>query len=166
MAVWYVVQLKPNCTAMAERNLVRQGFRVFAPFEEVSIRSGQQFKPISRLLFPGYLFVSFSPQSSPWRAINSTLGVARLVSFAKAVPTPVPDDLIAGLMERCERDGKWLSADIPQEGDQVRIAAGPFAEFVATVDKVSPQHRVWVLLDILGSSTRVAVNAEDLRLAG
>lgn len=166
MADWYVVQLKPNCATQAQRNLARQGFAVFAPFQEVSIRSGQRFKLVSRPLFPGYFFVSFDPSSSPWRAINSTSGVARLVSLEQDAPTPVPRDLIEALMARCEPGGRWISAEVPKEGDRVRITAGPLAEFVATVDSVTPQRRVWVLLDILGASTRVAMNAEDLRLAG
>ena len=162
---WFVAQLKPNCAAIAERNLSRQGFPIFSPFEEVSVRSGQQFKLVQRALFPGYLFVSFDAASSPWRSINGTYGVARLISFTAQAPTPVPAELITGLVERCTRSGRYLAADLPNEGDQVRIAAGPFAEFVATVDKIDPKRRVWVLLDIMGASTRVAIGAEDLRLA-
>ena len=163
---WFAVQLKPNCAAIAERNLARQGFAVFAPFEEVSIRSGRQFKPSQRQLFPGYIFVRFDPVASPWRSINSTYGVARLVSFSAKAPTPVPPELITGLMESCDATGKYLSTDLPDQGERVRIAAGPLADFVATVDKIAPQRRVWVLLDILGASTRVAVSPEDLRRAG
>jgi transcriptional antiterminator RfaH len=161
---WFVVQLKPNCAALAERNLARQGFWVFAPFEEASVRAGRQFKLVQRPLFPGYIFVSFDPLSSPWRSINGTYGVARLISLTTNRPTPVPAKLIEGLKASCDRAGKYVSAYLPGEGERVRIAAGPFADFIATVDKIEPQRRVWVLLDILGSSTRVAVNAEDLRL--
>lgn len=162
---WFVVQLKPNSAKRAERNLSRQGFRVFAPFEEATVRSGRHFKLVARPLFPGYFFVSFDPVRSPWRSINGTYGVARLISFSTVAPTLVPAALIRGLLAHCDSTGKYLSHDLPHGGDRVRIVAGPFAEFIATVDKIEPQRRVWVLLDILGASARIAVNANDLRLA-
>lgn len=48
-------------------------------------------------------------------------------------------------------------------GDQVAITHGPFADFVAEVEKIDPDRRVWVLMDLMGSQTRVAVGADQLR---
>jgi transcriptional antiterminator RfaH len=48
-------------------------------------------------------------------------------------------------------------------GNQVRIASGPFADFVATIDDIAPDRRVWVLMEIMGGQTRVAVGADQLR---
>ena len=40
---------------------------------------------------------------------------------------------------------------------------GPFTGFVATIETIAPDRRVWVLIEIMGGQTRVAVSAEHLR---
>jgi transcriptional antiterminator RfaH len=160
---WYVAQFRPNAGAIAMRNLRRQGFGVFAPFEEVTIRRSRGFSRGRKPLFPGYLFVAFDPQMSGWRAINGTLGVRRLVSFSDERPAQVPDALICGLMERCDPAGRLLPPSDLEAGESVRITAGPFSEYIATVERMTPGQRAWVLLDIMGKCTRVAVPRRDLR---
>ena len=46
------------------------------------------------------------------------------------------------------------------------MANGPFADCIGTVEQIAPDQRIWVLLDILGKNTRVAIRSADLRLAG
>lgn len=50
-------------------------------------------------------------------------------------------------------------------GDQVRLSTGPFADFVATVESIAPDRRVFVLMEIMGGETRVAVPVDQLRRA-
>ena len=50
-----------------------------------------------------------------------------------------------------------------QPGDQVALTKGPFANFVAEVEMIAPDRRVWVLMEIMGAQTRVAVGADQLR---
>jgi len=45
----------------------------------------------------------------------------------------------------------------------VRLASGPFANFVARIDDIAPDQRVWVLMDIMGRQTSMAVGADQLR---
>lgn len=156
---WFLAQLRPNGLALAERNLLRQGFRIFNPRQTRTRRRGDRFVTENCPLFPGYLFVGFDPLQGGWRAINSTYGVARLVSFG-GQPRPVPEGLIDGLSARTDARTQRLL----EPGDRVRIAAGAFADFVATVDSLAPDQRVWVLLDIMGRETRVAVGSGDLAL--
>jgi transcription antitermination factor NusG len=44
----------------------------------------------------------------------------------------------------------------------VRLAKGPFTEFVAKVERIDDRKRIWILLDILGGSREVEVKIEDL----
>jgi transcriptional antiterminator RfaH len=159
---WFLAQLKPNSVRIAERNLVRQGFRTFLPMEEVTKRAKSKFVTAEQPMFPGYIFVAFNVAKGGWRAINSTNGITRLVSFGKD-PAPVPLDIISGLMLRCDAKGKLMSHQLLNPGDQVAMTHGPFADFVAEVEKVEPDRRVWVLLDIMGGKTRVAVDADLVR---
>jgi len=159
---WFLAQVRPNCYAMAERNLRQQRFQTFLPMHEETKRRAGRFISTLRPLFAGYMFVAFSTAKGGWRKINSTYGVTRLVSFDDE-PQPVPLDLISRLMLRCDAGGKLLPPRILHPGDAVRISGGPFAEFVATIEKISPDQRVWVLLDLMGRTTRVAVRAEALQ---
>ncbi len=159
---WFLAQLKPNAAALAERNLKRQGFRTFLPLEEHTRQRNGKFVTSTRPFFPGYIFVSFDAVQGHWRAINSTQGITRLVSFGRA-PAEVPEDLIAHFMARCDKTGKMVGLDHLKTGDQVTVTKGPFADFAAEVEKINADQRVWVLLDVMGGKTRVAVNAEHLR---
>jgi transcriptional antiterminator RfaH len=159
---WFVAQIKPNCERLSERNLVRQGFQTFRPVHEETRRRGSKFVPALRPLFPGYLFIAFDPADGRWRAVNSTYGVARLVSFGSA-PARVPDALVWGLLRRCDRSGKLLRPGEVNPGDRVRIATGPFAGFAASVESFAPNMRLRLLLELMGQARHAEVPAAALR---
>ena len=160
---WHLVQLKPNSARIAERNLLRQGFDVFLPRMEETVRRGQKFVTEQRALFPGYAFVGLDPEKPNWRSINATLGVSRLVSFGTA-PVQVPDDLVLGLMARCDGDGLLQPEAELRPGDTVVLTRGPFTDFIATIDRIAPDRRVWVLLDLMGQRVRVAADTSYVAL--
>jgi transcriptional antiterminator RfaH len=160
---WFLAQFKPNSHKIAERNLNQQGFQTFLPMQEQTKRAQGKFLTHIRPLFPGYLFVALDIGQGSWRSVNSTYGVTRLVSFGKE-PTPVPLGLIAQLMLRCDHEGKLLPPKLLKPGDQVTLTKGPFTDFVATIDSIAPDKRIWVLMELMGAPTRVAVSADDLRV--
>mgnify|MGYP001948556284 CR=1 FL=1 len=162
---WFLAHLKPNCGHIAERNLKLQGFRTFLPTEDGTKRVRGKFITAPRPLFSGYIFVGFDPAAGHWRTINSTNGITRLVSFGKE-PAPVPLDIVSQLMLRCDASGKLLPPKLLKPGDQVRLTSGPFADFVGTIETIAPERRVWVLMEVMGGETRVAVAADQLRIAG
>jgi transcriptional antiterminator RfaH len=165
VANWYAAQTKPNSHWVAQRNLEQQGFEIFLPIEESSLRHGTQFRVQRKPLFAGYLFIHFAAAQAPWRAINNTYGVSKLItSGVDHRPSVVPDELIAALKGQCDGEGVYRGSARLLPGDQVLITRGPFAEFVATVESLPPQQRVWILLDIMGSKMRVAIPANDLQV--
>src|SRR5687768_14691674 len=97
--VWYVAQLKAGAANIAEENLLRQGFEVFAPKVRRPMARNRRFREELRLLFPGYLFVRSAPQAACWRSIAGTLGVSKLVSFEQGRPSVVPSHIISWLKE-------------------------------------------------------------------
>lgn len=159
---WFLAQLKPNCASIADKNLQRQGFQTFLPLEKETRHRSGKFVTTVRPLFPGYIFVTLDVARGDWRTVNSTHGITRLVSFGKA-PTAVPLDLVSQLMLRCDAKGSLLPPTLLNPGDQVTLTTGPFASFVAEVEKIASDQRVWVLMEIMGSQTRVAVGADQLR---
>ena len=159
---WYLVQVKPNGYRLAERNLLRQGFTCFQPLVRATERRGGQFKPVSRPLFPGYLFVAFDPTQAPWRKINSTTGVSRLLSLGN-VPQEGPKGLVAELRARLDAEGHVILADNVEVGDRVEIQSGPFAGFLGEVARLAPETRAHLLVDLMGRQARVTAQLAELR---
>lgn len=158
---WFLAQIKPNSDRIAERHLTQQGFPIFLPRIEETRRAGQRFVNRQVPLFPGYVFVAFNRDRNGWRAVNATRGITRLVVFGDQ-PAVVPDGLVDGLRARCDTAGLLQAAEA---GDRVALTRGPFADFVGTVETITPDRRVWVLLDLLGGRTRVATDPDSLRQA-
>jgi len=161
-STWFLAQLKPNSAKIADRNLQRQGFCTFLPLEQTTRRSGSRFVQSEQPVFPGYIFVAFGAEKERWRAINSTNGVSRLVTFG-GEPASVPNDIIRQLMRHCDATGKLRRAEQLNPGEAARLTSGPFAEFIAKIETIAPDRRVWVLMDIMGRQTRLAVKAEHLK---
>ena len=142
---WYIIQFKPNSHKIAVRNLQRQGFETFLP-----------------PLFSGYMFVACDQGQAPWRQINSTYGISRMLSFAEG-HKPMPEALIAGLRARCDSVGKVVPVENFEAGQSVEMHSGPFANFIATVEQMASDARVWVLLDFMGKATRVQVDQQQIQ---
>lgn len=159
---WFLAQFKPNSHKIAERNLMRQGFKIFLPLHEETTRVRGQFTVQTRPLFPGYLFVALDLLQGHWRTVNSTYGITRIVKLGKE-PTPVPLDLVNKLILRCDNEGKLLPPKLLKPGDEVTMTKGPFANLIAKVECIAPAQRIWVLMEIMGGQTRVAVQADHLR---
>ncbi len=126
------------------------------PLQKTTKRKTKQFHTMLRPLFPGYLFIHLDPLAGHWRKINNTRGVARLVQLGKN-PCPVPDTVIAALLERCDADHVLQDPGALQIGRQARISKGPFAGFVAEIISIEPDNRVHLLFDIMGRATNITV---------
>ena len=122
----------------------------------------QQFRTELRPLFPGYLFVGLQARAPSWRTLNSTHGVSRGVSL-DGTYRPVPEALISQLQDQCDEAGVFRAQDTFRLGDVVQIQTGPFASFLAEVEDMAPDQRIWVLIDLMGQKSRVTVDQQDLR---
>ena len=158
---WYIVQFKPNSHKIAFRNLQRQGFETFLPMHEVTRRTVVKFETVIRPLFAGYMFVDCNPDTAPWRQINSTYGVSRMLSLAEG-PKPMPEALIAGLRARCDNVGKLEPLENFEASQSVEMHSGPFESFIAIVEQMASNARVSVLLDFMGKATRVQVDRQQI----
>ena len=68
-------------------------------------------------------------------------------------------------MLRCDEAGVLLPTNKLNEGDSVKMLTGPFAKFIATVDKIDPEQRIWVLMDFMGQKARMQVAANQLQIS-
>ena len=88
--VFGAIKTKRSQTDKANRE--RHGFTAFLPLQNVTKRSAHKFVNSLVPLFQGYMFVKFDTAQNAWRKVNSTLGVARIVSLG-GTPTPVPNEM-------------------------------------------------------------------------
>ena len=163
MGNWYLIQLKRNSHRIADRNLNQQGFKTFLPLQDLTSKRGSKFLTSTKPLFPGYMFVRIKPDGAPWQKINSTLGVSRLIC-QQGVPRTVPTEVVSGLISRCDSLGKLLPPTAIQCGDTVEIHSGALANFLATVETIDSDRRIWVLMEIMGQITRVQVASEQVKV--
>ncbi len=156
---WYLAQIKPNSLRIAERNLKRQKFETFFPMEKVTKRTLEKFNTLTQPLFPGYIFVALDKAAGRWRSVNATQGITRLVSFGKE-PAPVPEAIMTQLLQSAEPQ-VVTKTFLP--GDSVRVLSGPFTDFVAQIEGIAPEQRIWTLMEVMGQQTRVALRTDQLR---
>ena len=159
---WYAAQLRPNGNSVALVNLERQGFNAFRPliWETKQTHKGPQ--RILRPMFPGYVFVEFDITQPEWPKIRSTRGISRLVGNVSGGPSRLPNGLIELLRQRCAGNLDNSATNALQPGDKVYVSSGPFAAFLATVERMDAQKRVWLLIDFMGRATRFSTDAEQL----
>jgi transcriptional antiterminator RfaH len=159
---WFILQFKSNSHHQASKNLNRQGFETFLPLHDTTSRKLSRFVNTSKPLFPGYMFVKFDRAEADWHKINNTYGVSRLITFNSLLKS-IPTKFIDTLMKRHDLSGKLLPIQKLKEGDQVAILTGPFANFIATVEKYEADHRIWILMDLMGRKTKIQASSDTLQ---
>ena len=161
---WFIVQFKSNSHHQAEKNLNRQRFETFLPLHDNSSQKLSRFINTSKPLFPGYMFVRFDRAESEWHKINNTYGVSRLITF-NSILKSIPTTFMDSLMMRYDLSGKLLPIKKLKKGDHVTVLKGPFANFIATVEKYEADQRIWILMDLMGRKTKIQTPSDNLTLS-
>ena len=161
---WFVIQFKPNSHHQARKNLTRQGFDTFLPLHDITLRKSSRFVSSNKPLFPGYMFVSFDKTETKWHKINNTYGVSRLITF-NSILKSIPTTFVENLMKRYDLSGNLLPVEKLNKGDQVKILNGPFANFIATVEKYEDDQRIWILMDLMGRKSKIQATTDKLQLS-
>ena len=152
---YYVVQAQPQKERLAVQELRNQGFDTFFPLVQRAPRvtRGRLELPRPIPMFPKYLFVSFDLLRDPWRSINGTRGVTRLMCMDER-PSPVPELAMSRLL--CA--GELLHEDTAKLpfalGDVVEFVSGPMIGQRGLVQACDTA-RVQVLLSLLGGQVPV-----------
>lgn len=159
--VWYLV----HCQAKKEKYAADSlesifGINVFYP--EIQVRSHGILKHAP--FFPGYIFIYADLQKIPMRCINTCPGVLRLVGFDD-FPQSVSQyviDIISQNLTRLPRFSTQPTHSF-NPGDIVQIKDGPLQELeMIFVGPTTSEHRVRVLLNLLGRQKEIQVNANTL----
>ncbi len=153
---WFAVQTRPHCETRARLHLTNQGYATFLPLMLGTRRHARKTETVSAPLFPCYLFVSLDLARDQWRSVNGTVGVVSLV-MPSGVPAPVPHGIVETLKASMEESGIVRFDAGLQRGQNIRVTAGPFAEFLGSLDRIDDAGRARVLLEIMGGQVPVTL---------
>lgn len=161
---WLCATFKPNAYRLADRNLTRQGYRVFCPMISETIRRGSRFLDTVSPLFPGYMFIGV-PQTHAWRPIKATQGISRLVSFKiDGEPAELPSAFINDLMQQCDEFGNFREHTSIDVGSAVIVKNGPFLGYAGEVCSLKPSERIAFLMRMFGQNISVTISKPRLAI--
>jgi transcriptional antiterminator RfaH len=158
---WFAVQTKPSKERLALHHLANQHFQTFCPFRRIARRVGRRSVSALEPLFPSYVFIRLSPAHQRWRAINGTIGVARIVSFGPS-PTALPRGFVERLQALADSSDEIAFDENLAPGERVRIMGGPLDALCGTLITADARKRVSVLLELLSGATRVDIARSHL----
>lgn len=156
MNQWFVVQTQIQKELYAQQELKKQGYEVYLPRFKKTRRHARKVDTVLAPLFPRYLFVSFDPESDPWRRINGTRGVSYLLTNDEK-PCLLSSSLVESLKAQ-ENEDQLVSLStlsLFAKGDKVHIKEGAFEGQTAVFEKMDDHQRVHLLLTFLGRETEI-----------
>ena len=163
---WFCAATHSQAEQWAEANLRRQGYRTLLPMVPAKRRDKvirSLLHEISVPLWPGYVFVAFDRHRDPWRPINNTPGVWRLIGDAtgpRALRAGVLEAVQAAVVEAAtRRPGRRLWAP----GTPCSPVAGVFSGHPAIVVREGADMVVVAIL-MLGELREVAIQADNLQV--
>ena len=162
---WHVVQTRPRSENKAALHLQRQGFEVYLPRYLKRRSHARKVDFVPAPLFPQYVFVAVDLLTQRWRAVNSTIGVTRLICQGQ-LPVEVPRRVVDSLRHRHDAQGfVQQHRHVLTPGQKIRVRDGAFSDFLGTFESMNDSERVAVLLDLLGRKVRVMLSADVIEAA-
>lgn len=158
---WYAVCCKPRQEAVAEENLLRQGYQTYLPRICNTRRRKGQWVSKAEPLFPRYLFIRVDPARHSIAPVRSTRGVSSLVRYC-GMPATVPEKVIETIMRRVDADPSLHHNNRPLfcAGEQIRLVEGPLAGMDGVFAEEDGEKRVIVLLELLGKANKIRVHRD------
>ena len=154
--MWAVAYTHSQKEFFAKRHLEQQAFEIYLPCYQKKVRRTNNH--VITALFPRYLFVQIKDNQT-WRPILSTRGVQNLLLSSKLMPQSVSESFITEL-KSLENEAGFIDVKTTSDlkpGVNIQINEGGFVGQVGTIIAMSDHDRVKVLINILGTSTKIEV---------
>jgi len=165
---WYVVhtyagyenKVKQNLASrVRSMNVEDRIHEVVIPMEDVLDFKGGRKVVVQRKKWPGYLLIRMHLDDESWYVVRNTPGVTGFVGSG-AKPTPLSRREVEETLGVGERPGVAERKARPrlefEEGEQVRVTSGPFADFHGAIAEIDvDRSKLKVLVNIFGRETPV-----------
>jgi transcriptional antiterminator NusG len=163
---WYVVHSYSGYENKVKKNLEHRIeslemqdkiFDVVVPTEEeIELKDGQR-RTVERRIFPGYILVDMLMDEDSWYVVRNTPGVTGFVGSIRK-PTPLRQRDVDRILKRMRAETPRVKVTF-RHGQKVRIADGPFEDFVGAVDEIYPEKgKVRILVSFFGRETPVELD--------
>lgn len=169
---WYIIHTYSGQEERVKKNLdlriqsldmQDRIFQVVVPTEEEIVLKEGKRRSERKKVFPGYILVQMSLDDESWYVVRNTPGVTGFVSTEdetdkRPKPIPLEDSEVDAILNNIESGPTKVSVGF-QKGQMVRIAAGPFADFIGAVNEIdTSKGKVWVLVSFFGRETPVELD--------
>lgn len=163
---WYAIQTYAGSEMAVKRaieNLVKENGienqlkEIVVPTEDViEFKNGKE-KISERSLYSGYVFAHLDLNTELWHRIQSLPKVGRFIGESKK-PTPLSEKDINLILEKVHNRAAPKPKIAFEEGENVRITEGPFANFTGMVEEYDMVRGLLKLnVSIFGRSTPVEI---------
>jgi transcription termination/antitermination protein NusG len=167
---WYVVHTYAGYENKVKSNLANRIrsmhveeriFEVVIPMEDVIEFKGGQRRVVQKKVFPGYLLVRMNLDDDSWYVVRNTPGVTGFVGPSGAKPTPLGRKEVEDILGVAKTEGTVAEKKVRprvefEEGEQVRVVTGPFADFNGAISEIDvDRSKLKVLVNIFGRETPV-----------
>ncbi len=158
MKRWYVAYTQAQAEFQAVSHLQRQGMETYLPLYRKLRRHARRSEVVRAPLFPRYVFVALDLSVNGWRSVNGTRGVCRLVCHGER-PAPVAEGVVEAIRAGEDDEGcvSLESLALFERGTPMRVLDGTFAGHTGVYERMSPDERVVLLLDMLGHTVEVTL---------
>jgi transcriptional antiterminator NusG len=162
---WYVIHVhsgfEKKVAQTVRETALKKGLEEFfseilVPTEEVvEVRRGAKVNA-ERKFFPGYVLIKMDLTDESWHLVKNTPKVTGFLGGGGR-PSPISDSeaqrILNQVIEGVEHPKPSVTFEV---GEQVRVADGPFATFIGTVEEVDEgKARLKVAVSIFGRATPV-----------
>ncbi len=163
---WYVVHTYSGYEERVKKNLEQRiksmdvgaeiAQVVIPTEEEIEVRGGQR-RTVTKKILPGYVLVEMKMTDDNWAIVRNTPGVTGFVGSGNK-PTPLQEEEVKKILKQIAAEAPKVKVGF-RKGQSVRVADGPFIDFVGVVDDISQEKgKVKVLLSLFGRDTPVELD--------
>jgi transcriptional antiterminator NusG len=139
---------------VATMNMTDNIFRILVPMkDEVEVKESKR-RVTKRKIFPGYVLVEMYLTDDSWYVVRNTPGVTGFVGSGNK-PIPLQQIEVRSIMRQMGMEEARTTIDV-EIGESVRVIAGPFENFIGTVEEIYPEKsKLKVLVSMFGRETPV-----------
>ena len=136
-------------------------FQVVAVGEE----AGPIAFPGGSTVYPGCLLIEMLLDEDSWYVVQNTPGVTGFAGTDRSKPTPLDPAEVHQILNRLDTEIPPATSPF-KSGQVVRITAGPFADFMGTVDQIDlDRARVSVLINFFGREMPIELDFSQVERA-
>ena len=172
---WYIIHTYSGHEAKAMRALLDRAKamgkedmfdEVLIPEETVVEMVKGERRTSKRKYFPGYILVRMELTDESWHIVRGTPKITGFVGGDKK-PPPISDDEVARMTQQIKEGAAKPKPKIMfEEGENVRVVNGPFANFSGYVDEVMEEkEKLKVMVHVFGRATPVVLDYTNVEKA-